>query len=62
MLNSARVQKKAQLKESSEDIGVEEGKSSMVGDFLAKSPNMSKKKMDFGHRNHNEYMWRYSAK
>jgi hypothetical protein len=51
--------------ESSEDIGrqeIEEGKSSVVGDFLSKSPNIQKKAMDFGHGTSNEYMWLYTSK
>lgn len=52
-------------KESSEDIGrqeLEEGKTSSVSDFLIKSPNIQKKRMDFGHGNQYEHSWFYNNK
>ena len=39
---------------------MEEGKTSSLSDFLIKSPNIQKKRMDFGHGNSNEYLWVYS--
>ena len=50
-------------KESSEDFGkqeLEEGKTGSVSDFLTKSPNIQKKRMDFGHGNQHEYTWFYN--
>ena len=50
-------------KESSEDIGkqeLEEGKTSLVSDFLTKSPNIQKKRTDFGHGTLHEYTWFYN--
>jgi hypothetical protein len=49
--------------ESSEDIGkheFEEGKTSSVSDFIIKSPNIMKKRMDFGHGSQIEYTWLYT--
>ena len=45
-------QNKLVKQESSEDIGkqeYEEGKTGSVSDFITKSPNIMKKKLDFGH-------------
>ena len=49
--------------ESSEDIGrqeLEEGKTSSLSDFHIRSPNIKKKRMDFGHGTQNEYLWIYT--
>lgn len=51
--------------ESSEDLGrqeIEEGKSSHLSEFSIRSPHIQKKRMDFGHGTHNEYVWIYTKK
>ena len=68
MLNNrgkiAISQKTVNKVESSEDIGrqeLEEGKTSSVSDFIIRSPNIQKKKTDFGRGQANEYVWTYTS-